>query len=121
MANEFDDLRKELHQLKYEHNFIRKYACSKDENRQYRTLKKSDNIMPDGIYEYNDLNDVPLDSFYKISESDLSVTEKSELLYHYEIEAYRDIGRIKSCLLILTSLIAIALLVLLINALVSQL
>jgi len=80
MAKQVVDLREILKQYRFEENLLQKIDCSKEENNEFKKLLKSNNDLPDGVYEHKSELNEGLGDFYRVYETDLSKDEVEELL-----------------------------------------
>lgn len=95
--------------LKYEIYFglKKKIPCSKADNKIYRNMKKNNQDLPTGVYEYCDENDNGIGDFYTLDEViDLTKEETERLLLFKKLDYIRSI---KNCSVFFTVLAVISL------------
>ena len=104
MSKQIIDLRDELRQLKFENGLLQKIDSSKDDSKIYNQLKKRNEKLPDGVFEYKSMNGEPLNMFYSIYESDLTEQEKKE---YFLLKQTASITTIRNYFIILTIFVVI--------------
>lgn len=80
MAKEPIDMKKNLQNIWLDMHFLQDIACSKEENKQFRQLKKNGEALPDGIREYQDVNGGVTANFSEFMMPDLLKTRGWNIL-----------------------------------------
>ena len=89
-------------------HFLQDIACSKEENKQFRQLKKNGEALPDGIREYQDVNGVVTGEFFRIYDAGLTENERLEYTFYGMLQQLR---AIKKCCVFFTTLTVISLII----------
>ena len=76
MAKEPIDMKKNLQNIWLDMHFLQDIACSKEENKQFRQLKKNGEALPDGIREYQDVNGVVTGEFFRIYDGQMQTSPR---------------------------------------------
>ena len=108
MAKEPIDMKKNLQNIWIDMHFLQDIACSKEENKQFRQLKKNGEALPDGIREYQDVNGVVTGEFFRIYDAGLTENERLEYTFYGMLQQLRTI---KKCCVFFTTLTVISLII----------
>ena len=93
MAKEPIDMKKNLQNIWLDMHFLQDIACSKEENKQFRQLKKNGEALPDGIREYQDVNGVVTGEFFRIYDAGLTENERLEYTFYGMLQQLRTIKK----------------------------
>lgn len=108
MAKEPIDMKKNLQNIWLDMHFLQDIACSKEENKQFRQLKKNGEALPNGIREYQDVNGVVTGEFFRIYDAGLTENERLEYTFYGMLQQLRTI---KKCCVFFTTLTVISLII----------
>lgn len=108
MAKEPIDMKKNLQNIWLDMHFLQDIACSKEENKQFRQLKKNGEALPDDIREYQDVNEVVTGEFFRIYDAGLTENERLEYTFYGMLQQLRTI---KKCCVFFTTLTVISLII----------
>lgn len=103
MAKNKVDLKKELRDFYLESLLLQKIDCSNEENKKYSQMKKNNEPLPSGVYEYEMEN-----IFYTEYKPDLTQEEKLEYIAFKQLKM---INTIKNCTVFFTVLTVVSLLI----------
>lgn len=76
------NLRQELNNIMFELDIFQKLPCSKEENKIFNNLKKNNEKLPDGVYEYSNFYN---NEYYRIEKTDLTDEEIEDLMKYRQI------------------------------------
>ena len=109
MAKEPVDLKKKIRDYRFEHDFLQRIPCTKNENLEYSKIVKEGGRLPEDIaaYIYDD-GEVSKTEFYRVYDSGLTESEKVEYLAYKKHDMIRTI---KNCAAFFTTLAVIGLIV----------
>ena len=91
MAKEPIDMKKNLQNIWLDMHFLQDIACSKEENKQFRQLKRNGEALPDGIREYQDVNGVVTGEFFRFYDAGLTENERLEYTFYGMLQQLRTI------------------------------
>lgn len=111
MAKQAIDLKKELEYYKFLTNLLQKIDCTKEEEKEYENLIKSNKPLPDGVYQYNEDTNI----FYKLHKPDLTKEEIEEYLNFKVIDYLRSIKNFLMLFSVLSIISLISTLILLLS------
>ncbi|MBQ7035632.1 MAG: hypothetical protein IJN34_07850 [Clostridia bacterium] len=102
-------LRPKLIALRADAELLERMDCTPEENDTFlHLLEEEGGELPEGVYRYQAAStDLPLNSFYRVRESDLSEAEKQEFIL---LKQYTQIKTIKKYVVFFTILAVISLL-----------
>ena len=108
MAKKPIDMKKNLRNIWLDMNFLQDIACSKEENKQFRQMKKNGEALPEGIREYQDVNGFVTGEFFRIYDAGLTENERIEYTFYGILQQLRTI---KNCCVFFTTLAVISLII----------
>lgn len=108
MAKNKVDLKKELRNFYLEALLLQKIDCSNEENKKYSQMKKNNEPLPSGVYEYEMENGLGTGTFYTEYKQDLTQEEKLEYIAFKQLKM---INTIKNCTVFFTVLTVVSLLI----------
>lgn len=108
MAKKPIDMKKNLRNVWLDMHFLQDIACSKEENKQFRQLKKNGETLPEGIREYQDVNGFGTGEFFRIYDAGLTENERMEYTFYGILQQLRTI---KNCCVFFTTLTVISLII----------
>ena len=77
MSKGFVDLKDEMNEMQFDLNFLQKIDCSKKENKEYLNAVQNGKTLPDGVFQYCDVNSgEKIKAFYTVADSGLTNEEK---------------------------------------------
>lgn len=97
MAKELVDLSEELKQYNRDNNFVQKIDCTWSESKEFRKLLKSNQSLPDDVYQ-----DKTTDSFYRLYDTDLTEKEIQKYMTFKQLDYLKSIKNRMNFFVILT-------------------
>jgi len=91
MAKLIINLREELRRYKFDNGLLQKIDCSRAETKKFIKLIKSNQSLPDDVFQYTSPADDPIYAFYRIHTYDFTENEIAEYLAYKQLDLLKTI------------------------------